>query len=86
MHWRAARFTQFPRVITSYSIHYTKLYDSLALAGAAQADVTATEEMSYDVDPGARISLENVNGDIRVSGGGDRVHIVAHKKASYNFV
>jgi len=54
---------------------------SLALAGAAQADVTATEEMSYDVDPGARISLENVNGDIRVSGGGDRVHIVARKKA-----
>ena len=28
---------------------------SLALAGAAQADVTATEEMSYDVDPGARL-------------------------------
>lgn len=54
---------------------------SLALAGTAQADVTATEEMSYNVDPGARISLENINGDIRVSGGGDQVHIIAHKKA-----
>ncbi len=54
---------------------------SLALAGVARADVTATEEMSYDVDPGARISLENINGDIRVSGGGDRVHIIARKKA-----
>lgn len=54
---------------------------SLILGTAARADVTATEEMSYDVDPGARISLENINGDIRVSGGGDRVHVIARKKA-----
>lgn len=54
----------------------------LALAGTAAADVTETEEMSYTVNPGARVSLENVNGDIRISGGADgQVKVVAHKKA-----
>ena len=45
------------------------------------ADVTHTEEMTYGVKPGARISVENINGDIRVTGGGERVVVLAHKKA-----
>jgi DUF4097 and DUF4098 domain-containing protein YvlB len=54
----------------------------LVLAGMAAADVTETEEMNYSVNPGARISLENINGDIRIGGGADgQVRIVAHKKA-----
>jgi len=57
----------------------------IALAGfavAAVADVTKTEEYSFTVDPGARVSLENINGGIRVSGyAGDTVNVTAHKKA-----
>jgi len=54
----------------------------LSLSMAVTADVSQTEEMTYRVEPGARISVENINGDIRVSGGGDgQVRIVAHKKA-----
>jgi DUF4097 and DUF4098 domain-containing protein YvlB len=54
----------------------------MVAAMAVSADVTTTEEMSFDVKPGARISLENINGDITVvGGGGDQVVVVAHKKA-----
>lgn len=53
-----------------------------SLALAAVADVKETEEMTYAVSPGARISLENINGDIRIAGDADgQVSIVAHKKA-----
>jgi DUF4097 and DUF4098 domain-containing protein YvlB len=53
-----------------------------SLSVAAVADVKETQEMVYTVNPGARISLENINGDIVVSGGsGKQVEIVAHKKA-----
>jgi len=61
-----------------------------ALAGAAllifstvvNAAVKETEEMTFDVAVGARISLENINGDIVITGGfGDKVHMVAYKKA-----
>jgi DUF4097 and DUF4098 domain-containing protein YvlB len=48
---------------------------------SSTADVTQTEEMTYEVKPGARISVENINGDIRVTGGGERVVVVVHKKA-----
>lgn len=49
---------------------------------AVSAAVKETEEKSFEVDPGARISLENVNGDIRITGAsGSTVHMVAHKKA-----
>lgn len=48
----------------------------------AAADVEETEEMTFDVNPGARISLENINGDINISGGtGNQVTVVARKKA-----
>ena len=58
----------------------------IALAGfslVAVADVSKTEEYSFEVDPGARVSLENINGGIRISGyAGDSVNITAYKKAS----
>jgi DUF4097 and DUF4098 domain-containing protein YvlB len=48
----------------------------------ANASVTETEEMTFDVNADARISLENINGDIRITGGsGDKVHLVVNKKA-----
>lgn len=58
----------------------------IAAAGfsmAAVADVTTTEEYSFEVDPGARVSLENINGSIRISGyDGDVVKVTAHKRAN----
>jgi hypothetical protein len=49
---------------------------------AANAAVKETEEMTFEVAPGARVSLENINGDILIVGGsGDKVHVVAQKKA-----
>jgi DUF4097 and DUF4098 domain-containing protein YvlB len=54
----------------------------LLISAAAAADVTKTEEMSFEVDSGARISVENINGDIEVVGGsGETVHLIAKKKA-----
>ncbi|MEJ2383154.1 MAG: DUF4097 family beta strand repeat-containing protein [Xanthomonadales bacterium] len=57
----------------------------IALAGfslAAAADVSSTEEYRFEVDPGARVSLENINGSIRISGyAGDVVNVTAHKTA-----
>jgi DUF4097 and DUF4098 domain-containing protein YvlB len=55
---------------------------ALSLASMAVADVKETEEFTFDINPGGRISLENINGDIRVTGDeGDTVNIVARKKA-----
>ena len=54
----------------------------LSLSMTAAADVEVTEEMTFDVNPGARVSLENINGDITITGGsGDQVKVTAHKKA-----
>jgi DUF4097 and DUF4098 domain-containing protein YvlB len=54
----------------------------LLICLVASADVKETEQETFPVKPGARISLENINGDIRISGGGDgKVTMVAHKKA-----
>ena len=53
----------------------------LAASMSLPADVRETEEMTFDVNPGARISLENINGNITVVGGGDQVVVIAHKKA-----
>jgi DUF4097 and DUF4098 domain-containing protein YvlB len=55
---------------------------ALLLATAVAADVKETEEYDFDIDPGGRISLENINGDVRVTGGsGDSVVVIVHKKA-----
>jgi DUF4097 and DUF4098 domain-containing protein YvlB len=54
----------------------------LALPMTLTADVEDTEEMTFEVNPGARISLENINGDIDITGGsGSAVKVVARKKA-----
>jgi hypothetical protein len=54
----------------------------LLFSMAVTAAVTETEEMTFDVNPGARVSVENINGDILIVGGsGDQVHVVARKKA-----
>jgi DUF4097 and DUF4098 domain-containing protein YvlB len=58
-------------------------FASLLVASLALADVEETEKFTFDIKTGGRISLENINGDIRITGGGgDTVDIVAHKKAS----
>lgn len=54
----------------------------LLLSAVATADVKETEEHSFKVGSGARISLENINGEITVTGGsGDTVKVIARKKA-----
>jgi len=54
----------------------------LSLSVTAAADVEVTEELSFDVNPGARVSLENINGDITITGGASgQVKVTAHKKA-----
>lgn len=54
----------------------------LVATQSLQADVRKTEEMTFEVAPGARISLENINGDITVTGENtNQVHVIAHKKA-----
>lgn len=54
----------------------------LLISASLAADVKDTEEFTFDVNKGARISLENLNGDIRITGSsGDRVEVLAHKKA-----
>lgn len=54
----------------------------LAVTITASAAVKETEEMTFEVASGARISLENVNGDIRITGGsGNQVRVLAQKKA-----
>ena len=63
---------------------------AVALAGTAlllisttvNAAVNETEEMTFEVTPGARISLDNINGDIRITGGSSsQVQLTAYKKA-----
>ena len=54
----------------------------LCVSAAVGADVTDTEEMTFNIDADGRISLENINGDIYITGGtGSQVHMVAKKKA-----
>jgi DUF4097 and DUF4098 domain-containing protein YvlB len=54
----------------------------LALPMTLTADVEDTEEMTFEVNPGARISLENINGDIDITAGSAGVvKVVARKKA-----
>ena len=54
----------------------------LLVSTALNAAVKETEEMTFDVAPGARISLENINGDIKINRGSDgEVRLVAYKKA-----
>jgi DUF4097 and DUF4098 domain-containing protein YvlB len=55
---------------------------SLLLVTVAVADVKKTEEHSLEISSSGRVSLENINGDIQITGGKtDEVKITAHKKA-----
>lgn len=52
------------------------------VVSSALADVTETREYNYELASGGRISIGNINGDIRINGvAGNQVHIVATKKA-----
>jgi DUF4097 and DUF4098 domain-containing protein YvlB len=54
----------------------------LLVSTALNAAVKETEEMTFDVASGARVSLENINGDIKISRGSEgKVKVVAYKKA-----
>ena len=49
----------------------------------ASADVTETRDYNFELKPGGRISLSNVNGDIHIAGAsGNEVHVIAKKKAA----
>lgn len=55
---------------------------TLLCAGSASADVTEEKSFSHPLAPGGRVSVENINGDITITGGrGDTVEITALKKA-----
>ncbi len=55
---------------------------SLLMASLVVASVKDTEEFSFKIKDGGRISLENINGDIQISGyAGDTVKIIANKQA-----
>lgn len=45
------------------------------------ADVSEELNFSYELASGGRVSLSNVNGGVTIEGGGDRVEIVAFKRA-----
>jgi DUF4097 and DUF4098 domain-containing protein YvlB len=56
---------------------------ALLATGSLFASVTEEETFSYTLDDGGRFSVSNVNGSITVTGGsGNKVEIVASKKAS----
>jgi DUF4097 and DUF4098 domain-containing protein YvlB len=55
---------------------------SLLFSLSLAADVKETEEFTFNLSPGGRISLDNINGDIAISGGiHGQVHVIARKKA-----
>lgn len=54
----------------------------LAASLPLHADVSEVEEFDFELNEGGRLSVENVNGDITISGGsGNTVHVIATKKA-----
>lgn len=55
---------------------------SLLFASAAWADVSETEEFTFELQDSGRLSLSNVNGSIQITGvDGNEVHITAKKTA-----
>jgi len=52
------------------------------IANTALADYTEEKTWTFQLDPGGRISLENINGDVEVNGiSGNTVEVLAVKKA-----
>ena len=72
---------------TPKSSRFNRLVFPLLLAVACvalplQADVTEVEDFDFEISSGGTLSLENINGDITITGGpGNRIQIVATKKA-----
>jgi len=57
-------------------------FSLVLFATALHADVTDTKEYDFVLQDGGRISLSNVNGDVRIKGvAGDKVHITATRTA-----
>lgn len=55
---------------------------SLLFAASLQADVTEVEDFDFEIDAGGRLSVENINGDITITGGsGNTIQVIATKKA-----
>lgn len=64
------------------TLRCTLIAATLLASAPALADVTEEERFSFKLDPGGRISLENVNGDVVVNGEpGSEVEILAIKRA-----
>jgi len=60
----------------------TAVFAVALLANTAVADYTAEQSWTFQLDPGGRISLENINGDVEVNGiAGNTVEVLAVKKA-----
>jgi len=58
------------------------VFVSLLAVSTARADVSKTEEFNFELNDNGRLSLSNVNGDIRITGvAGNQVHITAKKTA-----
>jgi len=54
----------------------------LLTSSTVLADVTETEEHDFELNDGGRLSLRNINGDVRITGvAGKQVKIVATRKA-----
>lgn len=54
----------------------------LVLSVSAQADVSKVENYDFELTSGGRLKVENVNGDITITGGpGNEVHVIATKRA-----
>jgi len=58
------------------------LLAAVLFSGSLMADVTATEEHQFTLNDNARISIENVNGDIDIkAASGSEATLIVHKKA-----
>lgn len=56
---------------------------ALLVAGTSLADVTSEERYSFSLSEGGRVSVDNINGNVTVTGGsGDTVEVIAFKKAN----
>ena len=67
---------------------FTAFMGSVALLASASvfADITEEETFIFELNEGGRLSVSNVNGSITVTGGdGDKVEIVATKKAKNQY-
>lgn len=63
-------------------IRGTLMVAGLLLGSTAWADVEQEERFEFEVSSGARFALDNVNGDVVITGGsGDRIEVIARKKA-----